>query len=377
MIFSRPKERECLGKAALKTRALQTLARVGVARTTSRSVWCASDLSALSDPSGVPRGIWSVGVIVKSWRLSNSFATLSSACVVAIGLTLATLPVRAQASTPPALPQTRVTGTVERLEKLESKHVAPRYVDVWLPPGYSLPKAKRHRYPVIYLHDGQNVFDPASSFIGVDWGIDETMTRLIAEKKIPEAIIVAIWNTPKRLSEYMPQKAIEQIAEADLDAMFKSVRREPLGDAYLRYLVTELKPAIDARYRTRPDRAHTSLMGSSMGGLISLYAVCEYPDVFGGAACLSTAWQVANGVTVRELKKSLPDPRTHRLYFDFGTGTNDGSIEPFQQQVDALLKESGYVEGKNWVTQKFPGEEHSERAWRKRVHLPLQFLLSR
>ena len=79
-------------------------------------------------------------------------------------------------------------------------------------------------------------------------------------------------------------------------------------------------------------------------------------------------------VTLRELKKSLPDPHTHRLYFDFGTGTNDGSIEPFQQQVDALLKETGYVDGKNWVTQKFPGEEHSERAWRKRVHLPLQFL---
>lgn len=301
----------------------------------------------------------------------NSFARAS-----AIGLFLATWPLLAQTTNSHALLQPRITGTVERLEKFESKHVAPRYVDVWLPPGYSLPGAKQRRYPVIYVHDGQNVFDPASSFIGVDWGIDETMTRLIGEKKIPEALIVAIWNTPKRLSEYMPQKPLEQLAEADLDAMFKSVRREPLGDAYLRYLVTELKPAIDARYRTLPDRAHTSLMGSSLGGLISLYAVCEYPDVFGGAACLSTAWQVANGVTVRELKKSLPDPRTHRLYFDFGTGTNDGSIEPFQEKVDALLKESGYTNGVNWVTQKFPGEEHSERAWRKRVHLPLQFLLN-
>jgi predicted alpha/beta superfamily hydrolase len=294
----------------------------------------------------------------------------------ATGLFLTLLPLPAQTTNSPALLQPRVTGTVERLEKFESKHVASRYVDVWLPPSYSLPKAKRRRYPVIYVHDGQNLFDPASSFIGVDWGIDETMTRLIGEKTIPEAIIVAIWNTSKRLSEYMPQKPLEQLAEADLDAMFKPVRREPLGDAYLRYLVTELKPAIDAHYRTLPDRAHTSLMGSSLGGLISLYAVCEYPDVFGGAACLSTAWQVANGVTVRELKKSLPDPRTHRLYFDFGTGTNDGSIEPFQQQVDALLKESGYTNGVNWVTQKFPGEEHSERAWRKRVHLPLQFLLN-
>lgn len=302
-------------------------------------------------------------------------------CIISLRLALAiTLlaliqPVSAQTTNPPPPLQPRVTGTVERFDKVESKHLAPRYVDVWLPPSYSLPGAKLRRYPVIYVHDGQNLFDPAS-FIGVDWGIDETMTRLIGEKQIPEAIIVAIWNTPKRLSEYMPQKPLEQIAEADLDGMFKSVRREPLGDAYLRYLVTELKPAIDARYRTLPDRAHTSLMGSSLGGLISLYAVCEYPDVFGGAACLSTAWQVANGVTVRELKKSLPDPHTHRLYFDFGTGTNDGSIEPFQQQVDAMLKDSGYTNGVNWVTQRFPGEEHSERAWRKRVDIPLQFLLN-
>ena len=303
-------------------------------------------------------------------------AAISLARILAAATILTTLPLTAQATNAPSPLQWRVTGTVERLEKLESKYVAPRYVDVWLPPDYSSPKAKKHRYPVIYVHDGQNLFDPASSFIGVDWGIDETMTRLIGEKKIPAAIIVAIWNTSKRMSEYMPQKPLEQIAEADLDEMFKSVRREPLGDAYLRYLVTELKPAIDARYRTLPDRAHTSLMGSSLGGLISIYAVCEYPEVFGGAACLSTAWQVANGVAVRELKKSLPDPRTHRLYFDFGTGTNDGSIEPFQEKVDAVLKEAGYVAGKNWLTKSFPGEEHSERAWRKRVHLPLQFLLN-
>ena len=291
-------------------------------------------------------------------------------------LFVAALTSRAETTNPPVPFQPRVIGTVERFDKFESKHVAPRYVDVWLPPGYTLPEAKQKRYPVIYVHDGQNLFDPASSFIGVDWGIDETMTRLIGEKKIPAAIIVAIWNTPKRLAEYMPQKPLEQVAEADLDAMFKPVRREPLGDAYLRFLVTELKPAVDAQYRTLPDRAHTSLMGSSMGGLISLYAVCEYPDVFGGAACLSTAWQVANGAVVRDLKKSLPDPRTHRFYFDFGTATMDGEIEPFQDQVDAQLKAAGFVEEKNWLTKKFPGEEHSERAWRKRVHLPLEFLLN-
>jgi len=282
---------------------------------------------------------------------------------------------RADSNLPPAKLEFRVTGQVEHLAPLDSKFVDKRSVDVWLPPSYFESVAKSRRYPVIYVHDGQNVFDPASSFIGVDWAIDETMTQLIAAKKVPEAIIVAVWNTPKRLSEYMPQRAIERTTESELDNMFKPVRQKPLGDAYLKYLVTELKPAIDARYRTLADRANTSIMGSSMGGLISLYAISEYPEVFGGAACLSTAWTVAGGVTARDIEKALPDPKTHRIYFDFGTETTDGKYEPLQQQVDAQMKAAGYAEGTNWITKSFPGEPHSERAWRQRVDIPLQFLL--
>lgn len=281
----------------------------------------------------------------------------------------------AETNAAPGSWQLRVVGRVEHLAPIDSKFVDRRNVDVWLPPGYFTEATKSRRYPVLYVHDGQNVFDPGSSFIGVDWGIDETMTRLIAEKKVPAAIVVAVWNTPKRLSEYMPQKAIERTAEAELDDMFKPVRQKPLGDAYLKFLVTELKPAIDARYRTLPDRLHTSIMGSSMGGLISLYAICEYPEVFGGAACLSTAWTVAGGVTTRELEKALPDPMTHRIYFDFGTETKDGTYEPLQGQVDAQVKAAGYTAGTNWMTKSFPGESHSERAWRKRVDIPLKFLL--
>ena len=286
----------------------------------------------------------------------------------------AAFPSPAQTNAPAIILQPRVTGMVEHLAPLESKFVDRRAVDVWLPPSYFSPAAKAQRYPVLYVHDGQNVLDPAMSFIGVDWGIDETMTRLIAEKKVPETIVVAIWNTPKRLNEYMPQRAIERVAESELDDMFRSVRRQPLGDAYLKYLVTELKPAIDARYRTLPDRAHTSIMGSSMGGLISLEAICQYPDVFGGAACLSSAWTVADGVTTWELQSALPDPKSHKIYFDFGTETKDGRYEPLQQAVDAQMKNAGYA-GTNWLTKSFPGEEHSERAWRKRVHEPLEFLL--
>ncbi len=283
---------------------------------------------------------------------------------------------QAQTNSSLAALQFRVVGRVEHLAPIDSKFVDRRSVDVWLPPSYFETEAKVKHYPVLYVHDGQNVFDPATSFIGVDWAIDETMTQLIAEKKISEAIVVAIWNTPKRLSEYMPQKAIERTKEAELDDMFKSVRQKPLGAAYLKYLVAELKPAIDARYRTLPDRAHTSIMGSSMGGLISLDAVCEYPDVFGGAACLSTAWTVAGGIAAREIEKALPDPKTHRIYFDYGAEAKDVTYEPLQRQVDSQMKSVGYLEGTNWITKYFPGEPHSERAWRKRVDVPLTFLLA-
>lgn len=281
----------------------------------------------------------------------------------------------ADSNQPPATLELRVAGHVEHLAPLDSRFVDKRSVDVWLPPGYFDSEAKSRRYPVLYVHDGQNVFDPATSFIGVDWAIDETMTRLIASKKVPEAIVVAIWNTPKRLSEYMPQKAIERTTGSELDNLFKPVREKPLGDAYLKYLVTELKPAIDARYRTLPERAHTSIMGSSMGGLISLYAICEYPEVFGGATCLSTSWTVAGGVAARALESALPDPRTHRIYFDFGAEAEDGRYASLQEQVDVQMKAAGFIEGENWITKSFPGEPHSERSWRKRVDIPLRFLL--
>lgn len=291
------------------------------------------------------------------------------------GLLLVAPATRGATNEPPTALHPRVTGAVEHLAPMDSQFVDRRNVDVWLPPSYFSAAAKARRYPVIYSQDGQNIFDPATSFIGVDWGIDETMTRLVAGKQIPEAIVVAVWNTPKRFSEYMPQKPFERVKEADLPDMFKSARRQPLGDAYLRYLVRELKPAIDARYRTLPGRESTSILGSSMGGLIALYAVCEYPEVFGGAACLSTAWTVAGGINARDLQAALPDPGTHRIYFDYGNETKEEGYEALQQQVDSQLKAAGYQAGKNWVTRKFPGEEHSERAWRKRVHLPLQFLL--
>jgi predicted alpha/beta superfamily hydrolase len=275
-----------------------------------------------------------------------------------------------------------VTGTLRTLPELASRHslprtrsgVAPRRIDVWLPPGYETDADRR--YPVLYMHDGQNLFDPKTSYGGVDWGVDEAMTRLIAAGAVRPAIVVGIWNSPQRFAEYMPQKAVtrDQVSTG-VDAFPPIARDTLLGDAYLRYLVEEVKPTIDREFRTRPGREDTFVMGSSMGALISLYAIAEYPQVFGGAAAVSTHWPAGDGVVVDWFGAHLPDPRTHRLYFDHGTATLDAGYAPYQQRMDALLRTHGWQEGAHWTSHVYPGAEHNEQAWRSRVEVPLRFLL--
>jgi len=267
-----------------------------------------------------------------------------------------------------------VTGTVVRYASMPSAHLAPRNVDVWLPPSYG--KDPLARYPVLYMHDGQNLFDPATSYGGVDWAVDEAMTRLVAQGEVREAVVVGVWNTPKRLQEYMPQRAVAGVKKIKMpgpDARASDI----ISDRYLAFLVTELKPFIDANYRTLADRANTTVMGSSMGGLISQYAMSKYPEVFGGAGCVSTHWPAGDGSALDDFAAHLPDPATHRYWFDFGTATLDASYEPYQRRADEILRKAGYVEGQNWITKKFQGAEHSEKAWRLRVDQPLQFLIGK
>jgi len=268
------------------------------------------------------------------------------------------------------LDEARDTGMRQR-HALPSRHVAPREVDVWLPPGYA---AGRGRFPVVYMHDGQNLFDPATSFAGVDWDVGGTMSRLIAAGAVREAIVVGIWNTPLRDREYMPERplAMPRAAEIRRDL----VEDEPLlSDAYLRFLTTELKPVIDAAYRTAPGRADTFILGASLGALISLYALTEHPRIFGGAGCLSPHWPAGEGIIIDYLEGALPSPEGHRLYFDHGTEGIDAEYGSYQRWVDEVMQAAGYVEGRDWMTRVFPGAEHSEAAWRERVHLPLTFLL--
>ena len=266
-------------------------------------------------------------------------------------------------------------GVLRRHPGFASRYVAPRHVDVWLPPHYQ--DAPGHRFPVIYMQDGQNLFDPQISFLGVDWGIDEAMQSLTAAKRARASIVVGIWNTPQRSQEYMPQRPLEMSSRArkGQGQLGRVAARTPLSDRYLKFLLTEVKPFIDEHYRTLADRENTFMMGSSMGGLISLYAVCEYPHVIAGAGCLSTHWPARGGIVVDYLEKGLPVAGRHKVYFDYGTRTVDALYEPYQKEVDKVMEAKGYTQGKDWRTLKFEGAEHSERAWRERVHIPLEFLL--
>jgi len=268
----------------------------------------------------------------------------------------------------------QVTGTLIMHDSIPSRFVKPRNVTVWLPDGYE--KSVDKKYPVIYFMDGQNMFDPKTSFIGVDWAADEWADKLIKSNQIQEVILVGVWNTEKRLSEYFPQKASEFLDNSIIEsAKQRFSEYEPLADNYLKYLVSEVKPFIDSTYSTKQDRLNTMIGGSSMGGLISLYALSEYPQIFGTALCISTHWPIFNGVSIEYFKKYLPRAGFHRIYFDYGTETLDKEYEPYQHKMDKIMLEKGYELGPNWITIRFPGDDHSERSWRKRLGEVLQFAL--
>ena len=282
------------------------------------------------------------------------------------------------------------SGTLKRHESFYSQYITARHIDVWLPEGY----AANRKYSVLYMHDGQMLFDSAVTWNKQTWDADDVITRLLQENKINDVIIVGIWNGgTTRHTDYFPQKPFESLTQEQKEKIFTAARangssvfneQKINSDNYLKFLVKELKPFIDKNYSTYKDRSHTFIAGSSMGGLISMYAICEYPKVFGGAACLSTHWpgifsmegNPIPGAFIHYLKTNLPDPKKHKIYFDYGTATLDALYPPLQQKADEVMKEKGFT-GKNWITKEFPGEDHSEKAWHKRLHIPLTFLLGK
>ena len=227
------------------------------------------------------------------------------------------------------------------------------------------------------------IFESESSFNRISWKVDETLSTLIANKTIRPCIVVGIWNTEKRFQEYTPLKPLLNYNIQEEDKALFEVLNSSISDEYLKFITLEVKPFIDSTFNTLKDKENTFISGSSMGGLISIYALCEYPEIFGGAACLSTHWPFSliqadplmfNAIT-DYLKIHLPPPLTHKIYFDRGTETLDSIYSSYQSDVDRVLKETGYTK-KMWMTSIFEGNEHSELYWQRRFHIPATFLLS-
>jgi len=281
-------------------------------------------------------------------------------------------------------------GTVVRIDNLNSNYVPKRKIDVWLPKGYNTNK----KYSVLYMHDGEMLFDSSITWNKKNWLMQEPITKLISENKIKEVIVVGIWNGgERRHSEYFPQKPFEMLSLDQKVTIKEAVRKnnasvfnshEVNSNNYLKFIVEELKPYIDKNFSTNSNSNNTFIAGSSMGGLISMYAICEYPNVFGGAICMSTHWpgifEMENNpipaAFLQYLNEKLPSAQNHKIYFDCGDQTLDALYPPLQNKVDELMRKKGYTQ-KSWMTKYFTNQDHSEVAWSGRVQIPLQFMLQK
>ena len=222
-----------------------------------------------------------------------------------------------------------------------------RDIIVWLPPSYS---SSSKKYPVIYMHDGQNLFNPSTSFSGYDWKVDETISHLISKKLIQETIVVGIYNTKERLKEYN---------------LFHSQ-----GSKYASFLIHELKPYIDENYRTLADGNHTAVIGSSMGGLCSFQLLMKFPKVFGKAACMSNSFWIDDRA-IFDFIQTHEVPDYNKLYID--CGLKEKELIDDNAKMCSIMKE--YSNDSDKFCCYFSEEgRHNEFDWAQRLHIPLKFL---
>jgi predicted alpha/beta superfamily hydrolase len=248
-----------------------------------------------------------------------------------------------------------ITGHVDYYRSMKANGLRNRDVEVWLPPDYRTHPSRR--YPVLYMQDGQNVFDAATSSFGNEWQADETADRLIRNHAIPPLIIVGIDNTLDRTPEYSPGK---------------------LGTLYMKFVVNRLKPFIDRTYRTKQDTRNSYVGGSSMGGLIAFMLVWDNSKTFSAAICMSPAFLDPDRHDWDFVKKVDASKKRNGVFFyidDGGVGL-DQTLQPGIDEMLAALKRKGYREGKDFVFFKDPSANHSETSWAKRLPNALKLILS-
>jgi enterochelin esterase-like enzyme len=284
------------------------------------------------------------------------------------GITLAKSP---KEVTTGKLYRTRVTGETFKSTIL---------LDIWVPDCYT----PTEKYPVLYLHDGQNLYDAKSSWNKQAWEIDQVGGRLIAEGKIKPFIAVGIFSIDNtRVCDLMPEKVLTEYFDHEkyqTTGFENYCKKEIRGDEYVDLIVNTIKPKIDSTFSTLTDMENTAIMGSSMGGLASFYAMCERPDIFGTAICVSTHMSVEGETCWAEavfayLRDKLPTDSEHKIYFDCGDKTSDYYYVPFFDELVSIPQEKGYtVENGKLSYGFYPGTAHDEASWCKRVDVPLTFL---
>jgi predicted alpha/beta superfamily hydrolase len=260
------------------------------------------------------------------------------------------------------MPKHTLTGNIKRHRGFRSKIFGDRRdVLVYLPRGYRC--FWRVRYPVLYLQDGQNVFDAATSFGGVEWGVDETAQRLIRKNLMEPLIIVAVANTGEnRIHEYAPTRGV-------IDAKRKK-RSRGLARSYGRFLIEELKPYIDTRYRTKPEAEFTGLGGSSLGALLTLSLGLWFPDIFTRLIVMSpSVWW--DDCVIYKIVEELDKKPPLKIWLD--TGTREPGWERARALLDRLI-EKGWTLGDDLIYAEIEGGDHSEGAWAARVDPALRFL---
>jgi enterochelin esterase-like enzyme len=272
---------------------------------------------------------------------------------------------RTRSKTEPVAPAQQIAGGNLLLHELRSAIFGnTRLLRVWLPPAYD--KSSSTRYPVLYLNDGQNLFDPATAFAGVHWQVGETASRLIAEQKIPPLILVGIDNTKNRIREYVPYRS------TDPRVFFAK------GKDYPNFLRYELMPLIEGQYPVLTGPEHTGLGGSSLGGLITLYTQLVAPGLFGRALIESPSLFVANR-KILEQSRPFRDWPT-RTYLATGTREvgdqeKDARIVGDVRELESILRAAG-LDDQRLKVRIDEGATHSESAWAARFPDALQFLFS-
>jgi predicted alpha/beta superfamily hydrolase len=246
----------------------------------------------------------------------------------------------------------KITGTVKYHTGLRNNDVPDHQIIVWLPPDYG--KNSHKRYPVLYMQDGQNLFDPATSAFGVDWKIDETCDSLIRNKIIDPLIVVGIYNTSERMTEYTPGQK---------------------GTAYMKFVVNTVKPFIDKNYVTYASREYTFAGGSSAGGTISFMLAWNYPNVFSKAICMSPAFKIMNIDLVKEISDYSGLKKDLVFYFDIGGKGLEERLRPGIDEMIKALEDIGYIKNKDIFWFSIPEAVHNETAWAKRMPEALKIIM--